>query len=202
MQAIAFDFGNVVGFFDHRITLNRLTAFTDMSVEDMFAAVYDSPLEGAFESGRIAAADFLKEVRQLCRLACDDRTMIEAWSDIFTPNTEVCALIQLLKPRYRLLLGSNTNELHSRRYRRQFAGTLSHFDHLILSHEIGMRKPQPEFFEHCRRLANCSVADCLFIDDMPDNIAGARACGWKGIVYTHFHDLQQRLEELGIRSSL
>jgi putative hydrolase of the HAD superfamily len=198
MQAIAFDFGNVLGFFDHRITMDRLAGYTDMSAEAMFAAVYASPLEDAFEAGQISSVDFLREVRQLCRLRCEDRILIEAWSDIFRPNAEVCGLIESLKPGYRLLLGSNTNELHSRRYRRQFAGTLRHFDHLVLSHEIGVRKPRPEFFDHCRRLADCPAGDCLFIDDLPDNIAGARACGWKGIVYQSFEDLQNRLQEIGV----
>jgi putative hydrolase of the HAD superfamily len=198
MQVIAFDFGNVLGFFDHRITLNRLAAHTDMSAEEMFAAVYDSSLEDAFESGRISGTDFVRQVRQLCRLSCDDQVMIEAWSDIFHPNHDVCELIPTLATRHRLLLGSNTNELHARHYRRQFAGTLRHFEHLVLSHEIGVRKPQSEFFEHCRRLADCPAAECLFIDDLPDNIAGARACGWNGIVYRNSNDLQQRLAEFGI----
>jgi len=200
MQAIAFDFGNVLGFFDHRITLNRLVAHTEMSAEEMFAAVYDSALEDAFESGQITAASFLKEVRQLCKLRCDDRFLTEAWSDIFRPNEDVCRLIQTLKPRYRLLLASNTNNLHASRYRRQFADTLRHFDHQVLSYEIGVRKPRPEFFEHCRRLAGCPARECLFIDDLADNIAGARTCGWEGIVYKRFDDLQKRLEEFGIRS--
>jgi glucose-1-phosphatase len=202
MQAIAFDFGNVLGFFDHRITLNRLAAYTEMSAAEMFAAVYDSPLEDAFEAGRITTADFLRQVRQLCRLHCDDRVLIEAWSDIFRPNEVVCGLIETLKRRYRLLLASNTNELHATRYRRQFANTLRHFHHQVLSYEIGVRKPRPEFFEHCRRLAGCPAGDCLFIDDLADNIDGARACGWEGIVYKRFDDLQQRLEEFGIGTSV
>jgi FMN phosphatase YigB (HAD superfamily) len=202
MQAIAFDFGNVLGFFDHRITLEKVAPYTDMSPEEMLAAVYNSPLEDAFESGRISVASFLQEVRQLCRLQCDDQFLIEAWSDIFRPNVEVCRLIESLKPRFRLLLGSNTNELHATRYRRQFADTLRHFDHQILSYEIGVRKPLPEFFEYCRRLAQCPASDCLFIDDLPDNIAGARACGWKGIVYKNFDNLHQRLADFGISSSV
>jgi putative hydrolase of the HAD superfamily len=202
MQAIAFDFGNVLGFFDHRITLEKLTPHTDMSAEEMFAAVYDTPLEDAFESGRISAVDFMQEVRKLCRLRCDHQFMIGAWSDIFRPNAEVCRLIESLKPRYGLLLGSNTNALHATQYRRQFADTLRHFDHQVLSYEIGVRKPLPEFFEHCRRLAHCPAGDCLFIDDLPDNIAGARVCGWQGIVYRDFDDLRQRLAEFGIFPSV
>jgi len=202
MRAIAFDFGNVLGFFDHRLTLNRLVAHTDMSAEEMFQAVYDSALEDAFESGQITAASFLKEVRQLCKLRCNDHFLIEAWNNIFRPNDDVCRLIESLKPRYRLLLASNTNELHANRYRRQFAGTLQHFDHQVLSYEIGVRKPRREFFEHCLLLADCPAGECLFVDDLADNIAGARACGWNGIVYKRFDDLQQRLEEFGICTSV
>ena len=33
--------------------------------------------------------------------------------------------------RYRLLLGSNTNELHARQFRGQFAEILRHFDRLL-----------------------------------------------------------------------
>ena len=45
---------------------------------------------------------------------------------MFWPNPEVCAWCRALKPRYRLLLLSNTNELHSRHFLRQFADTLAH----------------------------------------------------------------------------
>ena len=38
MQTIIFDFGNVVGFFDHGRTLNRLQEFTDMTPAEMFQA--------------------------------------------------------------------------------------------------------------------------------------------------------------------
>ena len=42
---------------------------------------------------------------------------------------------------YTLLLGSNTNILHARFFRRHFAETLDHFDHLVFSYEVGELKP-------------------------------------------------------------
>ena len=95
-------------------------------------------------------------------------------------------------------MGSNTNELHARQFLEQFADRLQHFDALVLSHKIGVRKPKAGFFEHCIRLAECAPAECLFIDDLAANVAGARACGWQGIVYTSFPDLRQQLMALGI----
>src|SRR5207244_2214206 len=98
-----------------------------------------------------------------------------AFGDIFWPNDEVCALVPRLKERYRLLLGSNTTELHARRFRQQFADILGHLDALVLSYEVGARKPKAAFFEHCQRQAGCESHQCLFIDDLSANIEGARS---------------------------
>ena len=49
-----------------------------------------------------------------------------------------------------------------------------------------------------RRRAGCPAAECVFIDDLPANIEGAKRCGWQGIVYTDFADLKRRLAELGV----
>src|SRR5439155_9754485 len=109
------------------------------------------------------------------------------------PNHEVIALLPRLKPHYRLLLGSNTNALHSQQFCRQFADALRYFDALVFSHEVGACKPIGAFFEHCRRLAGCAAAECVFIDDLPANVAGALACGWHGIRYTDAPALQEQL---------
>ncbi len=108
------------------------------------------------------------------------------------------ALVPALKPRYRLLLLSNTNELHAIQFRRQFADTLAHFDGLILSHEVGLRKPCAGIYMHCHKLADCEPSQCLFIDDLPANIDAARACGWQGIVYHPGLDLCRELKKLGV----
>ena len=60
-------------------------------------------------------------------------------------------------------------------------------------------KPAAAFFDACLRLAGCAPEECVFIDDLPANVAGARACGWHGIVYTDAPDLRQQLAGLGVR---
>ncbi len=198
MKTIIFDFGNVLGYFDHGLTLSRLAGHTDMTAEEMIDAIYRGPLEDDFEAGRVGAADFLRQVKEMCRLRCDETYLAEAWSDIFRANQEVCDLVPRLKSRYRLLLGSNTNELHAGQFCRQFAGVLSHFDKLVMSHQIGVRKPHASFFEHCQKHAAGEAGECLFIDDLPANVAAARACGWHGIQYHSFPDLEAQLKRLAV----
>jgi putative hydrolase of the HAD superfamily len=198
IQTIVFDFGNVLGFFSHQKAAEQLAAYTAAPVEDVMDVISDSHLEEEFESGRLAVADLRRIVCQRLSLNCTDEQFDLAVGDMFTPNPEACALVPALKPRYRLLLLSNTNEIHANQFRRQFAEMFTHFDALVLSHEVGRRKPEPEIYAHCHRLAHCPPSQCLFIDDLPANIEAARAHGWHGIVYRPGLDLRRELCNLGI----
>lgn len=198
MKTIIFDFGNVVGFFDHYRALRPLAEHTDLSCEEMYRAVIATDLEDAYEAGRISTGQFLAKVHQLWKARCRPEELGKSLADIFWPNEEVCSLIPALKGRYRLLLGSNTNELHTCQFRRQFDDQLKHFDHLVLSYEIGVRKPKAAFFEHCLERADCTASECLFIDDMPANVAAAQACGLHGLVYRQGGNLRRRLAEMEV----
>jgi putative hydrolase of the HAD superfamily len=201
ITTIVFDFGNVIGFFDHRRAARQLTAHTGVPEEAFLALLHNQELEDAYESGRLTSAEFLQRVRQATGVDCPDAMLGSAYSDIFWPNDAVCSLVPRLRTGYRLLLGSNTTELHAQRFRHEFRDTLQHFAHLVLSFEIGVRKPRPGFFQHCQRQAGVPATECLFIDDLPANVEGARACGWHGIVYRDPADLRGCLADLGVTIS-
>jgi putative hydrolase of the HAD superfamily len=198
IQTIVFDFGKVIAFFDHRLISNRLAAHSPLSADVIHSHLFGGPLEQRYDVGQISTPEFLSHVQELCRLSCTKEALALAWADIFWPNDDVIALLPRLKPHYRLLLGSNTNELHTQQFCGQFADALRHFDALVFSHAIGARKPDAAFFAHCQRLADSPAEHCLFIDDLPVNVAGARACGWHGIVYQGIADLLEQLTALGI----
>jgi putative hydrolase of the HAD superfamily len=201
ITTLVFDFGNVLGFFSHRKAAEQLAVYSPLSADEILTHYLDSQLEDDFESGRLSLAAFRDIVRQRCRVTCDDAQLDLAIADMFTPNEEVCRLVQELKPRYRLVLLSNTNEVHAVHYRRQFADTLAHFDALILSHEVRLRKPSPAIYAHCEKITGVRPSQCVFIDDLPANIEAARARGWHGIVYHMGLDLRREFRRLGIEVS-
>ena len=198
IKTIIFDFGNVVGFFDHRRAVDRLVGHAAMSADELYALICDDELEDDVESGRMKSGEFLRRFRELGGLRCDLEFIASTLADIFHANEEVCSLLPRLKPRYRILLGSNTNEVHARHFRVQFADSLRHFDHLVLSYEIGVRKPQRPFFENCQRFADCKPSECLFIDDLAANVAGARAFGWNAMQYAADNGLAGELQAAGV----
>jgi putative hydrolase of the HAD superfamily len=198
INTIIFDFGNVIGFFSHMRAVQQLAQLTEISPDLIRRRLFTSELETEYESGRITTPELLAHARRLCELRGSDADIESAFADMFWPNEAVCRLIPTLKKSYRLFLLSNTNDMHCRWFCRQFAETLGHFDGLFFSHEVGICKPLTGIYEHAIRGMECLPQECVFIDDMPPNIAAARACGWHGIVYTDYDSLRGELRQLKI----
>ena len=94
----------------------------------------------------------------------------------------MCDLIPRLKPRYRVVLASNTVDAHFSRYTADFADVLGHFDHLSRRTTPGAQAA-PGVLRVRQRFAEAEPRECLFIDDLPANVEAATRFGWKGIVY-------------------
>ena len=75
---------------------------------------------------------------------------------------------------------------------------LRHFDALGTSYEAGARKPHPDFYAHCVRLAGVPKNECLFVDDIRLNVEGAEAFGLPAVQYTEYGDFERQLRRLGI----
>jgi putative hydrolase of the HAD superfamily len=198
IRTILFDFGNVLAFFDHGRALRQLARFTDVDPVEFGLILYGSPIEDAYERGAIPTAEYVREALLKGRLTCTPDEFLTCYCDIFWPNPEVIDLVPRLKPRYRLVLASNTNDAHFGRFSRDYAAALAHFDHLGTSHRAGARKPEPAFFAHVQRSARAEPAECLFVDDLPVNVEAARRFGWEGIVYRPDGTLPEKLRAAGV----
>lgn len=200
IQTILFDFGNVVGFFDHQRAVRQLLAHTDQTAEQLIQILYYGDLEVRYECGQISTRQVFDVVRDVGHFRCTYDEFVTAFCDIFWPNPPVADLLPRLKKQgYRLVLASNTNEAHYTRYRSMFADTLKHFDAIAVSHEAGARKPDRHFYEYAGQLTQADPARCLFVDDMPENVEAARNFGWQAIRYTTFDEMMVELRRAGVR---
>jgi putative hydrolase of the HAD superfamily len=200
--ALIFDFGNVVAFFDYSKAFNRLNSESGLSSEDFRQRIEDRGFARVlreFECGQITPEVFAEEVMVMAGIRSPYHEFVHAWQDIFSLNEPIARLIDTLKTAgYQVLLGSNTNILHADHYRRQFASTLDQLDHLVLSHEVGHMKPDARFYAACVSAAGVPASSCVFIDDLADNIAGARNAGLVGIHYVDTPGLIADLRGLGV----
>jgi putative hydrolase of the HAD superfamily len=71
-----------------------------------------------------------------------------------------------------------------------------YFDEVVLSFQVGHRKPGRDIFELARRRVGATPQQCVLVDDLPDNCAGAEAAGWRAVAFTTAPDAAARLDQL------
>jgi putative hydrolase of the HAD superfamily len=70
------------------------------------------------------------------------------------------------------------------------------FDAIVISGEVGMRKPEPRIYEHTLGLLGLPAGACVFVDDMPHNVAAAVEVGMVGVLHTSYDATLLELEAL------
>lgn len=201
MKALILDFGNVLAFFDHRRACRQLASLSTSQVTEdaVCQAVFRTTLESDFDCGKLSPSDFVQRLRNLFDIASSDDAIVRAWCDIFWPNEQIVPLIPHFKRSVaKLLLASNTNELHYQWFTKQFEDPLSCFDAFVLSHRIGHRKPALPFFTACILASGVDPNECVYVDDRPDFVEVARSLGMAGIVYAPDVSLLESLGSEGV----
>ena len=78
------------------------------------------------------------------------------------------------------------------------------FDAVVISGEVGMHKPEPEIFNLAAERVGRPPEDCVFVDDLRENCAGAERVGMTAVLHRGSAATVARLEELlgaGLRAS-
>ena len=199
VHALLFDFGNVIGFFDHdrgAAQVAELLRADPRRVYDFFFRTY---LEDRYDRGLISSDELLAMLRAEFNAADAPAAELErAFGSVFWRNEPVIDVIRRVPKSVKLILGSNTNDLHYRNFSVMFADVFARFDKIILSHEIGKRKPDREFYRVCLDAAQCAPGEMLFFDDKAENVEAARSLGIHGVVFTPAVDLTNVLRENGV----
>jgi FMN phosphatase YigB (HAD superfamily) len=69
------------------------------------------------------------------------------------------------------------------------------FDVVVISGEVGMRKPEPAIFAHTLRLLALPAAACVFVDDLRHNVRAAVELGFVGV---HHETYERTAAELDV----
>ena len=79
-------------------------------------------------------------------------------------------------------------------YDKEMLGQL--FDAVVISGEVGLHKPDPEIFHLGAERLGLEPGDCVFVDDLRENCAGAEAVGMAAVLHRGAEGTIPRLEEL------
>jgi putative hydrolase of the HAD superfamily len=70
------------------------------------------------------------------------------------------------------------------------------FDAVVISAEVGLHKPQPEIYRLAAERLGVATEDCVIVDDLRENCAGAEAVGMTAVLHRDADQTIARMEEL------
>ncbi|MDQ1646017.1 MAG: putative hydrolase of the superfamily [Cryptosporangiaceae bacterium] len=70
------------------------------------------------------------------------------------------------------------------------------FDAVVISGEVGLRKPEPAIYHLAAERLGARPEECVFVDDLAHNVRGAAAAGMVGVHHTSVDMTLSELEAL------
>lgn len=72
------------------------------------------------------------------------------------------------------------------------------FDHLIISWQVGFRKPDPQIYQQIFKYGSWKPEEVIFVDDKEENVLGAQALGINGVLFEGYPKLLSELKKYQI----
>ena len=140
-----------------------------------------------YQVGNITSEQFLEVVLSHCGEGITKENIMEVWDACIglIPNERLDLIKELRKKGYHTHLLSNTNDLHWEEIKRRYFSEEGYtcedlFDHVFVSHEMHLAKPNPEIYHQAVREIGRPAEQCFFIDDAQVNVEAAKNEGLKG----------------------
>jgi putative hydrolase of the HAD superfamily len=177
IKFVYFDIGGVL--LDWRDYFKSAAKEFGIKVGDIIA-LWDE-IDDDLTRGKIGAEDYWKKIVDRYQLKNDEGyDLLTSWVGDYKPRREVHELVEELAKKYNLGIISNI-------YNGMFPKLLSmgkipdiKWNSVILSNEIGYKKPEKEIFEIATKKADVKSNEVFFVDDRQDFLDGAKSYGWQG----------------------
>lgn len=180
IKNIIFDFGDIFINLDKEIIFREIERFggsTDLSPEII-------ELNRSYEIGAISSEEFVNGLKAVYPNATKEE-IIRIWNGMLLdfPEERLHFIENLARENaYRLFLLSNTNAMHiphvaEKMGTERFNKFKNSFEQFYLSHEINLRKPNPEIYNFVLQENGLKAEETFFIDDTKENTDAAEKLG-------------------------
>ena len=193
---IYFDLGRVLLDFDLDLMVSQMAKVAGIDSLALHSTIFETDLDRSYELGRITTDEFFATISETHGCSFDRERIELATNDIFTEiphSQEMVAWLRGLG--YPLGILSNTCDGHWEFCRRRFPWMDEHFDVHVASHQVGAMKPDPAIYRAATDRAGCRPEEIVFVDDLLENVEGARRFGFDAIHYTTGPEVEAALRE-------
>lgn len=201
VKAIIFDLGGVI--LTHKPTLigDILSQMFPMSEEEGNSIFLQNRI--ILLKGELSSRQFLEQLKSKFKIDQTIDELSKLWMDLYIKNAQIdyklLDFIQELKARYKVYLLTDTIDVHDAFNKRR--GIYDKFTKVFKSFEEKLAKADGQaFYIHVLEKIDTKPEECVFIDDLEEQIRTAESLGAKGIVYKNLSQLKEELNKWDIRS--
>jgi epoxide hydrolase-like predicted phosphatase len=198
IRAIIFDVGGVLVRTVDKQSRRSLEKRLELADGEAEALVFNSAMGQAAQRGEIADEALWAWVGQRFSLSPQQLSEFRHsfWGgDVL--DTELIALIRVLRARYQTAVISNATDALRRTLTEKYP-VADAFDLIVGSAEEGIMKPDPDIYLRTLDRLGRKPAETVFIDDFAHNVAAARELGLHTIHYKPGLDIAGELSRLGV----
>jgi HAD superfamily hydrolase (TIGR01509 family) len=183
VQHVIFDIGGVLIDFDFPRLAQALSGETGQNparLLPLFArdAVHD------VETGRTGPETFFWETMSPLLPGLTYEGWIDAWMENYSINEPGWALLEEARQRGRTVsLLSNLSPYNQIAIDRKWPHFFRTPHHSFYSYDLGLHKPDPDVYRAASRRLGVDPSLCVFLDDVEENVTGARETGMQALQF-------------------
>jgi epoxide hydrolase-like predicted phosphatase len=192
IKAVFWDLAGVV-LFPIRGTFNTLLAERLEAPLEMIDRIMGSPQDILWDLGEMEDDDFYTHLLNELKMPLEKKAVIARFvlKDFFI-DQDMLDYIKRLRDSYSTILITNFPN-HLRTFLKTDWQIDGAFDHVIISSEVKLIKPDPRIYQLALERAGCFPEESVFIDDREVNVRAAEKLGIRGIL---FQDKDQAISDL------
>ena len=198
IEGLLFDLGGVLIQIDFNRAFKVWEGLCDVSAEEIRGRFKMDAVYECHERGEIDATEYFAHLRKLLGVKGTDQEIAAGWNAIFgeeiTQTVDYISIANKLLPSFAF---TNTNAIHQAEWMLKYPSVVSVFEHIFVSSELGLRKPERAAFAAISRATQIEAENLLFFDDTLENVDGARRAGLQAVHVQSPADIEQALLAVG-----
>ncbi len=185
MLRFIFDIGGVLVNFNYQKLAKDFAAITGCR-HGPIQKLFEKEMLYLVETGRLPCDEFYSVHIKSAMPCLSYEEWIEMFREHFVLNPPGFDLLQCLKNEGRkTYLLSNLAEFHKIAIERRHPYLFEICERNFFSYEIGFHKPEPQIFETMCLSLGESPENCIFIDDLEENVEGAKSAGLMAVHFSN-----------------
>lgn len=198
-----FDMDDVLYDYDWRTRMNGMAALTGLTFSEMRALWWHDEGEWAAEAGVFATAEaYLAAFEAAIGQSVDEQEWVRIRGSAMTPRPESIAAVERAAELGDITLLTNNGALTAKHLHELAPALVPLFgEHLLTSSHYGARKPNPVVFERVLDAYDRQPSEAFFVDDMPENVAGAASIGITAHLYRSPKAMLEAIEAFAVRAA-